>query len=768
MRIGQKMKRQIGFWMSVFCSISLTACGTKYADVPALQEPVSGTESYREVSVGDVGSMEIVYGSIVPTEYAVFWTTQVNVAEILVDVGDYVEAGQVVATADLDTARKTKQELEESRNQLVQKRELEAKKQDFVIQKLNLRQSGENQLGDIDSAAKTGKEIESEQENANYDTLLYEHQLADYDSQIQKQQEIIEDGTLKATASGYVSYVRQFTNGNQVTGETNVITIADYESTYIQVQGKTIKDKLLEKYDRYYTIQEGKKISLREYAYTTQESMTAENQQKYPALRMQYEDITQSATVGTVIPIYLVRDREEDVLYVGNDSIYEDDQGSFVYVKNGDQREQRYIETGVSDTVNTEVVSGLAEGEKVYYTSETAWPDAYEEYTVGASTNYDSMFYTNRYAIADTMRINYTSPYEGTIQEACVSNGDYVQKGDVLLRVRTNEGSAKLAEMRAGIEDMKANRVKSVQAHEETLQSLQQEKQAAQTGVQTPLATGTDAQTATGSDAEQPVNPNLASMFDVDIQIENLDFQIQTLDYEYQLKQSEAAYAEASCNNDGTGVMSICAEQEGEVLDFWNWDGAKLEAGANILAIDTPVKSKVALYGGNLTVTNGTPVSIQEEDSGKTVQGIVCGSNGIMEGEKEAYYVTTVDDRVYITQSLTNDSRMYYVMLEDASVEEIKGSQLISYPMISYSDVYTIPADALYKEKANSGKETSGDLYYVWKIVDGNIEKQYVDAAVGNSSQDTAKYKKGEAMACIFNGVSEGDVLAGPVSEEEE
>ena len=193
----------------------------------------------------------------------------------------------------------------------------------------------------------------------------------------------------------------------------------------------------------------------------------------------------------------------EDVLYVGNDSIYEDDQGSFVYVKNGEQREQRYIETGVSDTVNTEVISGLSEGEKVYYTSEAAWPDAYEEYTVSAPTNYDSMFYTNRYAIADTMRINYTSPYEGTIQEICVSNGDYVQKGDVLLKVRTNEGSAKLAEMRSGIEDMKENRTKAVQAHENTLRSLQQEKQAALTAGQTPLATGTDAQKATDGDAEE-------------------------------------------------------------------------------------------------------------------------------------------------------------------------------------------------------------------------------------------------------------------------
>lgn len=764
MRIGRKMKRRIGILTSVLCSVSLAACGTKYADAPALLEPVSGTESYREVSVGDVGAMELVYGSVVPTEHAVFWTTQVNVAEILVDVGDYVETGQVVATADLDAAEKTKQELEASRNLLVSKHEFQAKKQELLIQKLNLKQQGETQLGDSEAAAQTGTEIQTEQENANYDELLYKHQLADYDTQIEKQQEIIEDGTLKATASGYVSYVRQFTYGNQVSGTMNVVTIADYEDTYIEVQGKTIKDKLLEKYDRYYTIQDGKKLPLREYAYTAQERLTAENQQKYPALRMQYEDISKRVPVGSVISVYLVKDRVEDVLYVGNDSVYEDDQGTFVYVKNGDQREQRYIETGVQDTVNTEVMSGLTEGEKVYYTSETAWPEEYQEFTVSASANYNAMFDTNRYTIADTMRINYTSPYEGTIQEVCVANGDYVQKGDVILKVRTNEGSAKLAEMRTGIEDMKGSRTKAVQEHENTLLTLQQAKQTALAGTNAPLATGTDAPAATGSDAEKKINPNAASMIDIDIQMENLDFQIQTLDYESQLKQAEAAYTEASCNNDGTGVMSICADQEGEVTDFWRGNGYKLEANEDVIfAINTPVKQKMALYGGGTNIANGTPVSIRNEADGKTIQGTVCGSSGSVEGVQEAYYyVTTVDDRVYITQSLTNDSRMYYVMLEDgAAVEDIKGQQQISYPIVAYSDVYTIPADALYKEKANSSKENSEDFYYVWKIVDGNIEKQYVDAAISSGAQGTS-------VACIFNGISEGDVLAGPVVEKEE
>ena len=113
--------------------------------------------------------------------------------------------------------------------------------------------------------------------------------LANYDEQIQAQQEVIDNGTLKAAASGYITYVKQFPYENQVTSAENVVVIADYEDTYISVQNKTIKDEILKKYDKYYTMQDGQKIALQEYPYSAQERMAAENQMKYPDLRMQYE-----------------------------------------------------------------------------------------------------------------------------------------------------------------------------------------------------------------------------------------------------------------------------------------------------------------------------------------------------------------------------------------------------------------------------------------------------------------------------------------------
>ena len=761
MRIQSKIKKQLCLWLSVTCTFSLAACGKKYADAPELLEPVSGTESYREVSYGDVGSMEILYGSIVQKEYPVFWTTQVEVEDILVNVGDYVQEGQIVATADLDAAKKTQANLQEDRILLVSKYELESKNHELAIQKLQLKQDGQNQLGDTTGAAQTEKEIATEQENANYDTLLYRHQLANYDEQIQAQQEIIDDGTLKAIASGYITYVKQFPYENQVTSAQNVVVISDYEDTYIRVQNKTIKDEILKNYDKYYTMQDGQKIALQEYPYSVQERLAAENQMKYPNLRMQYEDMTKRGAVGTVIPIYLVRNRVEDVLYVGKDSIYEDDKGTFVYVKNGERRERRYIEIGVDDSTNVEILSGLSEGEKVYYTTDAAWPDKYDEYVVEKASDFDAMYYTNRLVVEDSTRRYYKSSYEGTVQDVCISGGSTsVEQGDVIVKIRTDEGSAKLAEMRSDMESMKENREKSVQAHEDRIHSLQTEKQG------NPIATESDAQMATGTDAEQEKNPNMQAMLDLDIQMENIDFQIQTLDYEYQVKKAQQDYDEASRNNNGSGVISICAENAGVLYTVYVENGSKVKTGDKLFAIDIPVQEKLAIYiNDKNTVPLGTAVQIQDAGE-KQLQGIICGSTGTAEGSPEGYYITTKDNKVYITQSIAYDSQMYYVKLEgNADITDIQDAQMLSYPTISLQDVYTIPSDMIYTEKQKREKDV--ERHYVWKIVDGNLEKQYIEMKSFSVTQDTSKYKKGSTIAVVFNGLSEDDVLAAPVAEEE-
>ena len=89
----QKFKTIIASILACSMAATFTSCGTKEASAPELLSPVSGMDSYREVCYGDVGTMEICFGTIVPTQYAHFWTTNVTIDEIKVDVGDYVHAG---------------------------------------------------------------------------------------------------------------------------------------------------------------------------------------------------------------------------------------------------------------------------------------------------------------------------------------------------------------------------------------------------------------------------------------------------------------------------------------------------------------------------------------------------------------------------------------------------------------------------------------------------------------------------------------------------
>ena len=63
--------------------------------------------------------------------------------------------------------------------------------------------------------------------------------------------------------------------------------------------------------------------------------------------------------MGNTVSLYFSTSDAKDVLTVGNDSIYEENNQKFVYVKtDSSEKERRDIETGASDNNYTEVVSG--------------------------------------------------------------------------------------------------------------------------------------------------------------------------------------------------------------------------------------------------------------------------------------------------------------------------------------------------------------------------------------------------------------------------
>ena len=114
--------RRVSWTAQLMAVLLCTGCGTQTAqDIPKLIEPVAINSAYRTVEYGDIGSTKILLGTVVPMDYCHFYATNVTVSEIVVEVGDYVEAGDVLAYADVAFAE---EELSELQSELAQENEV--------------------------------------------------------------------------------------------------------------------------------------------------------------------------------------------------------------------------------------------------------------------------------------------------------------------------------------------------------------------------------------------------------------------------------------------------------------------------------------------------------------------------------------------------------------------------------------------------------------------------------------------------------------------
>lgn len=754
----------VGLALMMTC---LQGCGKEKLAAPELMEPVASTESYRTVSYGDVGTMKVEFATVVPTSYAHFWTASINISKVMVDVGDYVEEGSVLAVADVDSLNEQKSNLAASLTKLKEDHELQNQKYELNQQILQYRLKGEEELGETEAAEATKIEIQTEQENHRYDELMYSHQCSDMEKQITNFNDEIADGTLTARHSGYVSYAKDISNNSQVSSGENVVVISDYDDLYVEMNDVTIEKKIFENYDKCYSIVDGKKYTLQEIPYTAQECAAAENRSLFPKLRLQFEK-KQNLQMGTVLPVYLIKNRVEEVLTVGCDSIYEDDNGSFVYVKKDQTREQRYIEIGERDSIRAEVRSGLELGEKVYYSSEAVIPDNYEEVTVQAQ-DFSSPSYTDNCSVTDITKKSYFSEYEGQVTSVMVSERDEVKKGDPIAVVATNEGSARLQEMRNGITSLKDGYEVQKQEHETRLSDLQvqraecvkQEKKQKETKEET------KEETATGSDApkedEAKMNPYQVSILDLMIQMEEIDFQLQTKSYEQQLAEQQKAYNTASCNNDGSGNCTIYAQENGNISCLTLAEGKKIEIGKVMFYIETQSKKKIGMFAkSNLKI--GTAVKMKVGNEDKVYTGTVIGNSG-QESNEAAVFLTTISERSYVTQSIGSNVK-FFVQPDDESLYEKSGKIKVSYPVAAIEDTIVLPMEMVYSELIEAGK--TDERYFVYRKVDGDLEKQYVNVQIFESQNMTSSFSEGSKTGCILDGVKSGDVLIREVNENEQ
>lgn len=733
----KQLFKRIGALVLIPCILS--GCGTKKVEKPELIESVAEAETYRIVERGSVGDETIWYGFVVPNDYHNEWNIPVKVEEINVEIGDYVHEGDVLAVIDDDEIKYNREMVQ---NLIDKENELEnfrANIYNLEHQELELKISDCDQSGDTQGADAARNELVNLEENRRYDIMMHEFRISEYNKQMSKVNKIANTNSLTASHEGYVTYIKDLSETDVVGAYENVVTVSDYNDRHLEVSGYTVdKFKKNEKMiNKIYTVVSGKKYELTESEYSPRELVEMEQKEVYEDLNVKSadntQDIIQELELGTAIPVYFETEMKEDVIRVSNDSIFEDGQGSYVYVKTQHGKETRYIKTGEESRYYTEVTEGLKEGEAVFYqlSEENIIPTDYELTEVDYES-YTSDKEAGGFTFETYKTKNYYAKSDGVVSEISIYNGEEISKGSCVLEVDTVEGGAVLADIQNNMNAL------TVQ-HQEILKGYDEEITANNELIAGLCATqNKTTETESQAESEAEINTqavDISSSQILQLQLRNqcigLKKEMENVNYSYDYSAMQREYQNIAKDNDGSGTLRLKSEEDGVLVNVKVVDGQKVKEGEKLFATGVPIEPVVVFSSQENLHLNQKVIIAQNGDE---LSGTIVG---------------------------VKENNKYIVKMDDPDITELSSSAKLKYSSMDLDKIIILPEEGVFSDVKKSITTADSDsvTYYVWKDIDGVLTKQYVSAIkVGSSS---------EVYYCITKGLTKGDKVAVLNKEEE-
>lgn len=814
-----RKKRRI-ISIGLIFSLILTGCSGK-TEVPELIEPVVNNQSFRPVERGDVGNMVVKLADVVPEEYCHFMKQSTRISEICVDVGQYVEEGTVLAVTDMTEQKETLEQKSAEltlQNTLSANNEKIYQEQ---LKELNLKKETCKAQGDKSAVKEYDTQIAIAKENQRYDKLLAKHNQTVLQEEIAELKEGIEEGTIKARHAGYVTYVKDLSETDTVNSMENVVIISDYNELHLELEDNLTSDfyrKEISRYDRIYTEIAGKKYTVKPFDYTNAQMLAIQSAELYPRIRLDAEGVTSSMQPGDKVPVYFTKDQKQNVLKIGTDSLYNEGDTYFVYVQNGEKKEKREIQIGYMNDLYVEVTDGLEEGEWVFYSSEAIMPDAYENYVVenqvySMETNETGL----RGQIAYTKLYAYTQSEAATVESLNFAEGDTVAKGDLLCVLDLETGSAKLIEQQQAISNLKADYTKSKKEYdtqiaglEKQIKQLNKEKASNSRTMESSAGSkneteilhigemeeepettesealtedkdeqstkrDTTAEDGTGQNTESNSGQNTGDGEDTEngddkepqedaVSAEQLICEKNILIYQrdnltaqyvYDSQILQMEYDKLAEGNDGHGKVEVYANQDGILRNVNIYEGKEInpEKDVNLFQICDVTSRKLMVNTKEDYAGAGNEVTLYpKDDKTQSFTAEIIGNSAVA----DKVYLSGEDGKIYVTQSCSSqEGNRVYIAVEDSQSEEMLKNAEVFYSKARLQNAVVLPGTMVNKE-VNKWKPNV-TLYYVWRVVDDVLVKQYVTT---DESLNTL------TETCILDGLSEGDIVAEQIVEK--
>lgn len=664
------MKR-IGALLICLCFL-LSGCETKKAqEAPKLLEPKSFEEIYEPVTRGDVGvagtgQKKVVRGVIAPNTYCQFFQESTVIDEILVEIGDEVHVGDVLATVDVEKVQQQKDAILREIAYYNRLSELEEAKYGYEYAASVLKREEEYEEG------KTPGELS---ENHRFEIAKNNFEIRYLGEALAKVNKSIGKTQLVANHDGIVTYVRNMGESNNVSGQDNIVIIADYEDTYIALDGVGEELKLFEQYDYTYALIGGEKYPIQKLPYSEQENMVMQGKHLFANQKAVFSGKKPDVQLGDNMDLVFQKKLHEDVLRVKNDAVFRDENGYFVFVGSKEENEKRYVQIDWSDNKYTEITEGLCEGECV---KREVNPLTEKDDEKQSGIVYKAIL---EWTALDCIPIRHMAEEGGIVSTILFEAKDEVKQGDVVCKVKSPVGKSAATAIQNEKKDLDAE-------HEETQKQLNKARNAVNASInelrekmktefedeKTELVMEESVidkkkqkrqerlqkkKLAEMQANYEECNRNLGILTNEGNAL-SMEEQIEQHDYAFMSQELSYQYNDVMKNRSSDGQILVKAKADGKITEMNVREGTTIDEVTNAFTVGMPGRKRVRVFCKEALYPNQV---VKFNDGEKRYEGKVIG---IASQSKPQQYVTTIDDMVYITSNSSLDPvDSYYVIMED-------------------------------------------------------------------------------------------------------
>lgn len=366
--------------LAVAAALTICGCGGETPDVREEEvksvaiNPLQQVQTVQ-VGLGDVKRRDIYEGIISPYMEELCFPENGIFLEYRVSLGDTVRRGDTLAVTDVSAYREQAESLQEQIDELTQKYVYEIATRDNSLKICELELEETYKLIDHTEYMKDNYtqlcinagnlvsrmdrlELEKKHLTENYELELpyLQEQLADC-------QKKMRSNVIKAPFSGTVVELQPAVSGNRVSKETPMVVLAD-TTRYLAV-GDYVTRRDAEKAERIYVFMNGEEYEA-EYIPMDQKvysALMAKQLTPYSSFELHPSEPLE---YGHMVCIVVQHESRWQVLVAPGLAVQQEGARKYCYRKGPQGREKVYLETGLYDGLNYEVLSGLQEGDEVY------------------------------------------------------------------------------------------------------------------------------------------------------------------------------------------------------------------------------------------------------------------------------------------------------------------------------------------------------------------------------------------------------------------